>query len=75
MVDNKNGTYTLVAVKVKNLQPYHAPEFITIKNMKNKTNVDGKQFTFTLYKSPYFFNNTVINDEDGLLTMINPPKR
>ena len=74
VVDNGNGTYTVVAEGVKNVQPYNAPKFIEIKNMKNAKNVKGKPLQITLYDSP-FFENTEIIDEDKVLKLIKAPKK
>ncbi len=74
VVDNGNKTYTVIAEGVKNLQPYNPPEFIQILNMKNAKNMNGKKITVTLYKSN-FFDNTEIIDEDGVLQWVNAPKK
>jgi hypothetical protein len=74
VVDNGNSTYTVIAEGVKNVQPYNAPKFIEIKNMKNAKNVNGKPLQITLYDSP-FFKNTEIIDEDKVLKLIKAPKK
>ena len=74
VVDNGNGTYTVVAEGVKNLQPYVPPSFIEIRNMKDAKNLNGKKLRLQLYKSD-FFKNTEIIDEDGVLVWVNPPKK
>ena len=73
VVDNGNGTYTVVAEGVKNLQPYVPPSFIEIRNMKNAKNVNGKKLTIQLYNSD-FFANTEIIDADGVLKRVDAPK-
>ena len=67
VVDNKNGTYTVIAEAVPNLQPYQPPEFIEIKNMKTK------DFTLTLYKCDFFESTTIIDSENAL-KRVNAPK-
>ncbi len=74
VVNNGNGTYTVIANKVQNLQPYHAPEFIEIKNMDNCVNLNGKKMKITAYSSN-FFDNTEIIDEDGIIEWIKAPAR
>lgn len=72
VIDNGNGTYTVIAAGVKNINPYVAPDFIEIKNMKNQHNLNGQGFTFTLYDCP-FLKNTEIIDKDGLVTRPKAP--
>ena len=66
-VDNGNGTYTIVAAGVKNINPYVAPDFIEIKNMKKQVNEQGKGFTFIIYDCP-FLADTEIIDKDKIVT-------
>lgn len=66
VVNNGNGTYTVIAHNAPNLQPYHAPAFIEIRNMKNFKNANWENITLKLYKSD-FFSDTEIIDEDGVL--------
>ena len=72
--DNQNGTYTVIAQNVKNLQPYHTPDFIEIKNMENAKNINGQKMIITIYESN-FFDNTEITYEEGTVKFIAPPKR
>ncbi len=73
VVDNGNGTYTVIAKGVKNVNPYQPPEFIEILNMKGKKNTDGKALSLTIYNCN-FFKNVEIRDEDGVLKKVNAPK-
>ena len=74
VLDHGNGTYTVVANKVKNVQPYNPPEFIKILNMKDVKNMNGEKMELQLYKSS-FFDNTEIIDEDGVLKWVTAPKK
>ena len=73
VVDNGNGTYTVIANKVKNLQPYHAPEYIKV-DMSGSSNVNGKPLKLTIYKSN-FFDNTEIIDEGKAVEWIKAPAK
>ena len=73
VVDNKNGTYTVVAAGVKNINPYQPPEFIEVYNMKGKTNSNGKALSLVVYDCN-FFNNTKIVDADGVVKRLKAPK-
>ena len=72
-VDNKNGTYTVIANGVKNINPYQPPEFIEILNMKDAKNIDGKPLTIKLYDCK-FFNTTEIRDTDKVLKRVKVPE-
>ena len=73
VVDNGGGVYTVIANAVKNLQPYHAPEYINV-TMSGSSNVNGKPLTLTIYKSN-FFDNTKITGETNMIEWIDAPKK
>ncbi len=70
-VAHGDGTYTMVAAGVPNINPYQPPEFIQILNMKNATNPSGKPLKITLYNCKFFQNVNII-DEDKVLKRVNP---
>ena len=73
VVDNGNGTYTIVATYAKNVQPYMPPEFIKI-NMEGSENMNGKSLKLVMYKSS-FFDNTEITDEGKAIEWVTAPKK
>ncbi len=73
VVDNGDGTYTVIAKGVKNVNPYQPPEFIEILNMKGKKNTDGKALSLTIYDCN-FFKNVKITDTDKVLKKVSAPK-
>ena len=73
VVDHEDGTYTVVAKGAKNVRPYHAPDFIEIKNMTNFKNAKGQAVTLKLYLCP-FFGDTEIIDTDKALKRVSVPK-
>ncbi len=65
LIDNPDQKYTggdtsVIVVDIKNRFPYYAPEYITVKNCKDKG------FKFVLYRSSYF-NETLLTDEDKVV--------
>ena len=73
VVDNGNGTYTVIAKGVKNINPYQPPEFIEIRNMKGAVNTNGKPLSITIYDCN-FFKNVEIRDTDKVLKKVKVPK-
>ena len=70
-VDNGDGTFTIIAEGVKNINPYVPPSKIEIKNMATKTNENGEGFIFLIYECD-FLRDTEILDPDGLVKRIKP---
>ena len=66
LIEHKNKTYTLIFRGVKNINPYHPPKFIEIKNMKGAVNANGEPLSLSLFDCE-FFKNTEISDEDFVL--------
>ena len=66
VIDNGDGTYTVIAAGVKNINPYTPPEFIEIRNMQKAINENGVGFKFIIYDCP-FLKDTEIKDPDGLV--------
>ncbi len=66
VIEHKNKTYTLIFRGVKNINPYHPPKFIEIKNMKGAHNANGEPLTLSLFDCD-FFKNTEIFDCDSVL--------
>ena len=66
VVDNGDGTYTVIAKGAKNVRPYYPPEKIEIKNMKNFKNAKGEAVTLALYNAK-FFDEVEIVDTDKVL--------
>ncbi len=73
VVDNGDDTYTIVAKGAKNVRPYHAPDFIEIKNMKDFKNAKGEKVELRIYNCP-FFSETEIIDADKVLKKVRPSK-
>ena len=66
VIEHKNKTFTLVFRGVKNINPYHRPKFIEIKNMSGAVNANGEPLSLTLPDCD-FFRETEILDADGAL--------
>ncbi len=66
VIEHKNKTFTLIFKGVKNINPYHPPKSIEIKNMKGAKNANGEPLSLSLFKCD-FFRNTEINDIDSVL--------
>ncbi len=58
--DHKDGTATVVVTDNKNQYPYHAPDFIEIKNIENKG------YKFVLYNGDFFKNTRIDADSKSL---------
>ena len=60
VVDNGNGTYTIVVTNAPNINPYTPPESISFKG--SFTNLDGKAITMAVYKCDFLAQTNITTD-------------